>query len=106
MSDTTAAMRIRALEDALRQCVGYMKRLPLVPATAEQVRAAEGVLGAVAPPLRLVGETYSPAGFMVAGVTVEGDKATIRTTLPPHLAGNLVSAMADGVTVILRPQNQ
>ena len=106
MNEVIATQRIQALEDALRQCIGYMKRMPLVPATVKQVRAAEGVLDASLPPIRLVGETYSPAGFMVAGVTVEGDKATIRTNLPPHLAVNFVNAMADGVTVILRPLKQ
>ena len=106
MNEALATDRIHALEDALRACVGYLKRMPIVPTTIDQIRAAESVLDASSPPAPLVGESYAPTGIMVVGVTIEGNKATIRTNSPSSLAENLNRSLTNGVTVQLRRQTK
>ena len=69
--------RVRELEVALEGAVAYLKRLPLVPTTAEEARRAEAVLRNVAPAMALRGERYYPSGVMFVRAELVGDVLTL-----------------------------
>ncbi|MBY0240029.1 MAG: hypothetical protein K2X55_12010 [Burkholderiaceae bacterium] len=82
--------RVRELEAALEGAVAYMKRLPLVPTTLDEVRRAEKVLLQVAPPAVLRGERHYSSGVMVVRAELIGDVLTLTSgdvdNLPPEMA--------------------
>lgn len=74
---TSLEERVRELEFALESAVAYLKRLPLVPTTAEEVRRADAVLRNVAPSTVLRGERYYPSGVMFVRAELVGDVLTL-----------------------------
>lgn len=98
--------RIRALEASLVDCIAYLRRMPLVPTTYDLIKEAQAVLDDRLPARSIVGELYTPVGIMVIGVRIEGAQATVRTTAPPSEKERILNALARGITVQLKNENE
>lgn len=96
--------RIRDLEAALDSCISYLKRMPLNPMTAQQIKAAQSVLdddvNSVPP---LIGDIHTPSGVLVAGAIVHSGRATVFTEALYGQGEQLIQCLREGVSFDLHP---
>lgn len=96
--------RIAALEAALSECIGYLKRLPPVHPTMQQIQRAATVLNAP-PPSRpsLYGDIgmYHGLGPKILSVHVTGETAMLLTEVPVEAAQHLHYGLTQGIEIKL-----
>lgn len=91
---------IETLKEAIQGAIDYMRRLPVVPATHEQIRKLEKVLDAV-PSGTLGGQCYDPVGRVLIDVQLRGQVLSLRTNFERGEADDLHHHLKDGLVIEL-----
>jgi len=98
----TEQERIEALELALEECINYMQRLPLVPATSKQIIKAHSVLtNRLENNKTLVGDLFFPFGVHFLGIRVQNSEAMITSGVQGKYAEKLIAHLNEGVKIYL-----
>lgn len=91
---------IETLKEAIQGAIDYMRRLPVVPTTHEQIRKLEQVLDAV-PVGTLGGECYDPVGRLLIDAQLRGHVLSLRTSFERDWADDLHHYLKDGIEIEL-----
>lgn len=93
--------RVQLLEGAISQAIEYLSRLPIVPATREQIRQLEAALAATdAAPTVETWEGFLPAGLLALQAELTAAGLQVRMPLPRQHAQHLWTALSgDGLTL-------
>lgn len=96
--------RIAALEAALSECIDYLKRMPPVHPTMQQIHRAEVVLDAPPPPRpALYGDIRSHNGLgpKILSVRITEESAMLLTEVPAEAAQHLHFGLSQGIEIRL-----
>lgn len=93
-------IHIETLKEAIQGAIDYMRRLPVVPATHEQIRKLQLVLEAV-PVGQLGGQCYDPVGRVLIDAQLRGQVLSVRTCFEDGEADVLYRHLKDGVLIEL-----
>jgi hypothetical protein len=88
---------IETLKEAIQGAIDYMRRLPVVPATHEQIRKLELVLDAV-PVGMLGGQCYDPVGRAIIDAQLSGKILSLRTSFERSEAEDLHHHLKTGLS--------